>query len=103
MTETAKQIKEQIVKKQEELVNMEHGNFDKKAKDFYVSLYEGMTDENRKRNKLIDVEVSVNGTKVKVSNVLKAVTELEVTNNKEKIDKVNKEIEILKNKLIEMI
>jgi hypothetical protein len=102
-TETIKTVKEQIVKKQEELKNLETSNFDKKAKDFYVSLFEGMTDENRKRNKLIDVEVTVKGNKIKVSDVLEAVTKIEVVNNKDATKKINTEIEELKNKLIEMV
>jgi hypothetical protein len=102
-TETIKTVKEQIVKKQEELKNLETSNFDKKAKDFYVSLFEGMTDENRKRNKLIDVEVTVKGNKIKVSDVLEAVTKIEVVNNKDAVKKIETEIEQLKNKLIEMV
>lgn len=101
--ETIKTVKEQIVKKQEELKNLDTGSFDKKARDFYVSLFEGMTDDDRKRNKLIDVEVTVKGNKVKVSEVLDQVTKIEVVNNKEATKKISEEIEQLKNKLIEMV
>jgi|LGVF01.2.fsa_nt_gb hypothetical protein len=100
---TVKELKVVITKNTKELETLKSGNLDKKALEFYKSLSEGMTDVDRKRNKLVDVEVEVNGHKIKVSEVLKAVTVLEPSNVSEKVKTLELEIEHAKNSIIEMV